>query len=198
MSQREITIGITAIGLLGGLGLYLLKDSSQKKEDTDARPNPKSSTNRIEKLQRTKKVRQKQKNKITKQKNNESTQKQGIQALYRSASDINKLPAAIWTTMRSIFIQGYKREFAENEREFIERVYRGYDNQGIDRQEAVSRAFAIASKNVQDRGLIVPGTQEATALGVDWQKIYVREVGEREFHRKFLEFQMILRLSRNK
>ncbi len=197
MSQREMTIGITAIGLLGGLGLYLLKDSGQKKEDAGIRPNPKSISKRLEKLKKTKVIRQKQKNKIKKQNDIQNNQKQEFQNLKRSANDINKLPAAIWTTMRSIFIQGYKRDFAESERDFIERVFKGYVSQGIDRQEAVSRAFAIASKNVQDKGLILPGTQEATDLGVEWQKVYVREVGQKEFNRKFLEFQMILKLSRN-
>jgi hypothetical protein len=197
MSQKEITLGITAIGVIGGLGLYLLRDSDQKKDNTSTlRQNPKSTSDRLSRLKQTNKLRLKQKTKLAKIKEEQKIKEQSFQTLKRSSNDVNKMPAPIWTTMRSIFIQGYKRGFAESENDFIERVYKDYEMQGYDRQEAISRAFDIAIKSVQDKGLIVPGTHDTTDLGSEWQKVYIRDVGQKEFNRKFSEFQMILKLSK--
>ncbi len=198
MNQKEIALGVTAVGLISSVGYYLLKKNKSGDGTSETRSNPRgqSGENRIKKIKQSKKTLGKIKKKITKEKQENEKQQNLVKAIKRAASSDREVPAVIWTTTRSIFLNNHKRKHTETIDDFINRVFDEYANEGIDKSDALSRSFAIATKSVQDKGLIEKGTQVPTHLGIEWGKMYEREVGTREFDRRFTEFQAILRLAK--
>ncbi len=112
----------------------------------------------------------------------------------KGTTGASEIPAVLWATMRAVFLNNHRRHAEEKTNAFINRVFSSYEIEGLSRREAISRAFAIAIKGVQEKGLITPGSQAATELGEKWQSFYQRDIGQKEYSKRFSEFEAIIRL----
>jgi hypothetical protein len=197
MLDKELALGITAAGLIGGLGFMMLKDSSREKDRqaTGAHRNPSESKGRLDKLRKSKRAQKKTKSRLDKARLERDDLNQTLNGVKRTMS-ADEIPAVLWATVRAIFLKNHHRGTDEKTNAFINRVFDSYEAEGLSRNEAVSRAFAIAAKSVQDKGLVMSGTQEATELGHEWQNFYQRDIGQREYSKRFSEFEAIVRQGR--
>jgi hypothetical protein len=99
------------------------------------------------------------------------------------------LPPLVWLTVRSVFLdknklgRSYKKEIGE----IYDIVY--WD---MSREEAISRAFAIAISSLQKNKLLKKGTMELTKKGVKRSK-ELSKIYEDSFDKKYKEYEEILR-----
>jgi hypothetical protein len=99
------------------------------------------------------------------------------------------LPTIVWLTVRSIFLDKNKlgRNYKKGISEIYDIVY--FD---ISREEAISRAFAIAVSSLQKNKFLKKGTIDLTKKGEKRSKELSR-INENSLEKKYKEYEEILR-----
>jgi len=114
----------------------------------------------------------------------------------RSDVESENTPLALWTTFRAIFLKKQARKTGETPTKFLNRLFEEYAKDGLTREAIVGKTYAIATASLQKRGLLEKGSRTPTKKGQAWGTKYIKDVGMDTVHKRFVEFERILSLSK--
>ncbi len=111
----------------------------------------------------------------------------------------NQTPLILWLAVRSVFLMGVERKPKETTHAYITRLFRKHKlKDGETRKDAVGRAYAIAIKTLQKKGLLKKGKRTATKKGIEQGDFLIESLGHKEIKKRFNEFEKMLNLSQGK
>jgi hypothetical protein len=194
MNQKHLALGVLATSVC--MGLYVFKDkivgSKNEDEDVDVDNTKINSENQTSQTRTNPKIDEirKKASKIPRLKDDATL---AFQEIYSS----KERPLVLWATVRAVFVHKLRREWNETPKDFIARVYSLYNKEGVSSRDALSKAYRIAVASLQDKGLLVPESKDATHLGTKWGQTYTKEIGQKELDKRILEFNAMLELAKN-